>query len=90
MTNEEIKTTHTKAKRFSIAGNILGCLTIVVYLLQPLLESLYVDSILENTAYIMAILTFISYLIANIILRKTVGIFASLTLILFIIFMILI
>lgn len=90
MTNEEIKTTHIKAKRFSIAGNILGCLTIVVYLLQPLLESLYVDSILENTAYIMALLTFISYLIANIILRKTVGIFASLTLILFIIFMILI
>ncbi|MGW7908802.1 hypothetical protein ACWEXP_13705 [Staphylococcus pseudoxylosus] len=90
MTNEEIKTTHTKAKRFSIAGNILGCLTIVVYLLQPLLESLYVDSILENTAYIMALLTFISCLIANFILRKTVGIFASLTLILFIIFMILI
>lgn len=74
-----------KVKKLAIVGNILGCLTIALFILRFSLESRYGISILENTVFVTALLTFTSYLIANIILKKFIGSIASLALITFII-----
>lgn len=81
---EEI-TKKEKIKNLVIVGNILGCLTILLFILRFALESRYGSSILENIAFVMALLTFISYLIGNLILKKIIGSIASLALIIFII-----
>ncbi|PTK35113.1 hypothetical protein BUY86_08995 [Staphylococcus equorum] len=74
-----------KIKKLVIVGNILGCLTILLFILRFALESRYGSSIIENIAFVMALLTFISYLIGNLILKKIIGSIASLALIIFII-----
>ncbi|RIM57233.1 hypothetical protein BU604_11710 [Staphylococcus arlettae] len=81
---EEI-TKKEKIKNLVIVGNILGCLTILLFILRFALESRYGSSILENIAFVTALLTFISYLIGNLILKKIIGSIASLALIIFII-----
>lgn len=81
---EEI-TKKEKIKNLVIVGNILGCLTILLFILRFVLESRYGSSILENIAFVTALLTFISYLIGNLILKKIIGSIASLALIIFII-----
>jgi hypothetical protein len=83
---EEI-TKKEKIKNLVIVGNILGCLTILLFILRFALESRYGSSILENIAFVTALLTFISgYLIGNLILKKKIiGSIASLALIIFII-----
>src|SRR5699024_12444356 len=73
MANKEEKVTHPKAKSLGIIGNILGCLTIVIYSLK----STFSIPNLENTALITAFLTFISYFIGNIILKSAIGMIAS-------------
>ncbi|MDG0825906.1 hypothetical protein M4K87_10600 [Staphylococcus equorum] len=78
-----------KLKNLAIVGNILGCLTIVLFILRFPLESQYGGSILENTAFFVALLTFTSYLIWNIILKKFIGSIASLALVIFIIIILL-
>lgn len=83
MTEENAK--KEKVKNLAVVGNILGCLTIVLFILRFPLESRYGGSILENTAFITALLTFISYLIRNLILKKIIGSIASLALVIFII-----
>ena len=83
MTEENAK--KEKVKKLAVVGNILGCLTIVLFILRFPLESRYGGSILENTAFVTALLTFISYLIRNLILKKIIGSIASLALIIFII-----
>ncbi|CCI61232.1 hypothetical protein AST03_13290 [Staphylococcus equorum] len=83
MTEENAK--KEKVKKLAVVGNILGCLTIVLFILRFPLESRYGGSILENTAFVTALLTFISYLIRNLILKKIIGIIASLALVIFII-----
>lgn len=83
MTEENAK--KEKVKKLAVVGNILGCLTIVLFILRFPLESLYGGSILENTAFVTALLTFISYLIRNLILKKIIGSIASLALVIFII-----
>lgn len=83
MTEENAK--KGKVKKLAVVGNILGCLTIVLFILRFPLESRYGGSILENTAFITALLTFISYLIRNLILKKIIGSIASLALVIFII-----
>lgn len=74
-----------KMKNLAVAGNILGCLTIVLFIIRFPLESRYGGSILENTAFVTALLTFILHLIRNLILKKTIGSIASLALVIFII-----
>ncbi|MGW7858621.1 hypothetical protein [Staphylococcus xylosus] len=81
---EEI-TKKEKIKNLVIVGNILGCLTILLFILRFALESRYGSSILENIAFVTTLLTFISYLIGNLILKKIIGSIASLALIIFII-----
>ncbi|PTG38440.1 hypothetical protein BU600_04565 [Staphylococcus arlettae] len=81
---EEI-TKKEKIKNLVIVGNILGCLTILLFILRFALESRYGSSILENISFVTALLTFISYLIGNLILKKIIGSIASLALIIFII-----
>ncbi|ANQ65702.1 hypothetical protein [Staphylococcus equorum] len=83
MTEENAK--KEKVKKLAVVGNILGCLTIVLFILRFPLESRYGGSILENTAFVTALLTFISYLIRNLILKKIIGSIASLALVIFII-----
>ncbi|ERH33958.1 hypothetical protein SEQU_13180 (plasmid) [Staphylococcus equorum UMC-CNS-924] len=83
MIEENVK--KEKMKNLAVAGNILGCLTIVLFIIRFPLESRYGGSILENTAFVMALLTFTSYLIANIILKTFIGSIASLALVIFII-----
>lgn len=68
MTEENAK--KEKVKKLAVVGNILGCLTIVLFILRFPLESRYGGSILENTAFVTALLTFISYLIRNLILKN--------------------
>ncbi|MDW5472685.1 hypothetical protein [Staphylococcus equorum] len=82
MTEENAK---KQVKNLAIVGNILGCLTIVLFILRFPLESRYGGSILENTAFVTALLTFISYLMRNLILKKIIGSIASLALVIFII-----
>lgn len=74
-----------KIKKLVIVGNILGCLTILLFILRFALESRYGSSIIENIAFVTVLLTFISYLIGNLILKKIIGSIASLALIIFII-----
>ncbi|MGW7951200.1 hypothetical protein ACWEYS_13330 [Staphylococcus xylosus] len=81
----EAITKKEKIKKLVIVGNILGCLTILLFILRFALESRYGSSILENITFVMALLTFISYLIGNLILKKVIGSIASLALIIFII-----
>lgn len=81
---EEI-TKKEKIKNLVIVGNILGCLTILLFILRFALESRYGSSILENIAFVTALLTFTSYLIGNLILKKVIGSIASLALVIFII-----
>lgn len=83
MTEENAK--KEKVKKLAVVGNILGCLTIALFILRFPLESRYGGSILENTAFVTALLTFISYLIRNLILKKIIGSIASLALVIFII-----
>lgn len=81
---EEI-TKKEKIKKLVIVGNILGCLTILLFILRFALESRYSSAILENIAFVTALLTFTSYLIGNFILKKVIGSIASLALVIFII-----
>ena len=74
-----------KIKKLVIVGNILGCLTILLFILRFALESRYGSAILENIAFVTALLTFTSYLIGNLILKKVIGSIASLALVIFII-----
>ncbi|MDK9867133.1 hypothetical protein ACP3TM_15575 [Staphylococcus sp. IPLA37010] len=83
MTEENAK--KEKVKKLAVVGNILGCLTIVLFILRFPLESRYGSSILENTAFVTALLTFISYLTRNLILKKIIGSIAFLALVIFII-----
>ncbi|MCD8822450.1 hypothetical protein [Staphylococcus gallinarum] len=79
---EEI-TKKEKIKKLVIVGNILGCLTILLFILRFALESRYGLAILENIAFVTALLTFTSYLIGNLILKKVIGSIASLALVIF-------
>jgi hypothetical protein len=83
---EEITKKKKDKKNLVIVGNIFrSCLTILLFILRFALESRYGSSILENIAFVTALLTFISYLIGNLILKKIIGDIASLALIIFII-----
>jgi hypothetical protein len=66
---EEI-TKRKNKKKLVIVGNILGRLTILLFILRFALESRYGSSILENITFVTALLTFISYLIGNLILKS--------------------
>lgn len=83
MTEENAK--KEKVKKLAVVGNILGCLTIVLFILRFVLDSNNGDSILKNAAFVTALLTFTSYLIGNLISKTIIGSIASLMLVIFII-----
>lgn len=83
MTEEKAKM--EKIKKLAMVGNILGCLTIVLFILRFVLDSNNGDSILKNAAFVTALLTFTSYLIGNLISKTIIGSIASLMLVIFII-----
>ncbi|OEK68682.1 hypothetical protein [Staphylococcus equorum] len=83
MTEEKAKM--EKIKKLAMIGNILGCLTIVLFILRFVLDSNNGDSILKNAAFVTALLTFTSYLIGNLISKTIIGSIASLMLVIFII-----